>query len=261
MIVMASTDTSSEAATIGHFVSKWQAREPEMRLAEVFCPATQKLLFQSWGALLHELREAVFELSDARVTEVKLLWWAEELSGLAQGRQRHPLTRSLAGMAAPWPALAAALIEFRADEARAANTELAIARLVPLAAAVIAVEAVLFNAPASDRQVRSLAVHWLLHRLPDGLSADDSACLPMHLFARHDATPAQVAAGRGERLLQDWAGELLQALQANIGHAAMLRRARHRFDRARLQRIAAGRGFSHPAAFATLWRAWAAGRP
>ena len=79
-----------------HFVDKWHRREPEMALAEVFCPPERRPVFRAWGALVHELREAAFELSDARVTAVKCQWWAEELLGLAQGRSRHPLTGPLA---------------------------------------------------------------------------------------------------------------------------------------------------------------------
>ena len=56
---------------IEHFVAKWHRREPEMALAEVFCPPEARARFRAWGALVHELREAAFELSDARVTAVK----------------------------------------------------------------------------------------------------------------------------------------------------------------------------------------------
>lgn len=42
-----------------HFVAKWYAREPEMQFAEVFVPASEKLLFHVWGALLHELKHTL----------------------------------------------------------------------------------------------------------------------------------------------------------------------------------------------------------
>lgn len=248
----------STAAT--HFIGKWQAREPEMRLAEVFCPAAMKPRFLAWGALLHELREAVFELSDARVTTVKTLWWAEEMAGMAQGRHRHPLTAALAEAPAPWSALGQAVIEQAHDDRRAANTDEAIGLLLPLASATISVEAALFGAAANEAQVRSLAVHWLLQRLPGGLTAEDQARLPMHLLARHGLTPAQVAAGEGECLLQDWAAELLLNAPASLGQAGLLRQARHRFDRARLLRIAKGRGFTEPPGFSSLWCAWRSAR-
>ncbi|MCX7041417.1 MAG: hypothetical protein NT117_01745, partial [Gammaproteobacteria bacterium] len=67
-----------------HFVGKWLQREPEMVFAEVFCPAADKPAFRAWGALLHELRESLFELSDPGVARIKTAWWAEELIGLGQ---------------------------------------------------------------------------------------------------------------------------------------------------------------------------------
>ena len=256
MTGMTTSDANPEA--LAHFVGKWQAREPEMAIAEVFCPPALRPRFQAWGALLHELREARFELSDARVTGVKLGWWAEEMLGLGEGRGRHPATAVLAGTSAPWSALGRALIGDAPDE-RPADTAAALAGLLPLARAVVEVEAALFDAAASDEAVRSLAVHWLLQRLPAGLAAEDQARVPMHLFARHGLTAAELAQGQGEALLCDWARELGESLP-QPRDAAFLRRARARFDDARLRRLAAGRGFSEPPAPATLWRAWRAAR-
>src|SRR4249919_1668483 len=102
---------ATESPALAAFVGKWLTREPEMAIAEVFCSAERKPLYRAWGALLHELREAAFELSDVRVTEVKTAWWAEELIGVGQGRHRHPLTEILADRAAPWSALGRALLE------------------------------------------------------------------------------------------------------------------------------------------------------
>lgn len=242
-----------------HFVGKWQAREPEMALAEAFCAPAQKPLFRNWGALLHELREALFELSDARVTDLKLAWWAEELMGWGQGRSRHPLGDELRRCAAPWSALGRALMESGATPVRAGSTAEAIAALSPLASAVIEVEAALFAAESNEASVRCLAVHWLLQRLPVGLAADDQARIPMHLFARHGLTAAQLADGQGAALLRDWARELADALPPPHW-ASLLRRCRTAFDQARLRRLAAGKGFGAPPAIASLWRAWRAAR-
>ena len=244
---------------IAHYVRKWQAREPEMAIAEVFCPPSQRQRFLAWGALLHELREARFELSDARVTGVKLGWWAEEMFGLAQGRSRHPGTEALAGTAAPWSELGRALLDGWDEDVRAADTAGAIGALQPLARSVTAVEAALFDVGHDDEASRSLAIHWLLQRLPGGLVAGDQARLPMHLLARHGVTAAELAQGQGEALLRDWARELGAALPTPRG-AALIRRSRAAFDRARLARLAAGRGFAAPPAPATLWRAWRAAR-
>jgi len=100
-----------------------------------------------------------------------------------------------------------------------------------------------------------------LQRLPHGLATEDQARIPLHLFARHGLNAAQLVAGQGEALLRDWATELLAQMPAGPAGASAFRRSRTRFDRARLQRLAACRGFAEPAALATLWRAWRAAKP
>lgn len=240
---------------IAQFVAKWHRREPEMAQAEVFCAPELRPRFRAWGALVHELREACFELSDPRVAQVKGQWWAEELAGLAAGRGRHPVTGPLAGTVADWTGLAQALLETALDDSRPGDARQAIARLEPLSAALARVESAVFDAPHSFEDARAVAVHLLLQRLPEGLAADDQALLPMNLLARHGLTAAQVAAGQGEPLLRDWAGELLAALPAPR-HPVLYRRLRSGFDRARLARLAGGRGFDPPAPFVTLLRAW-----
>jgi len=244
---------------IEHFVAKWHRREPEMVLAEVFCPPPLRPRFRAWGALVQELREAAFELSDARVTAVKSQWWAEELLRLAQGQGRHPISAELGLPGLPWPVLARGLLEQAQSEARPADVGAAIARMQPLAQALAVVEAGVFESPDTG-SVPALAVHLLLQRLPAGLAGDDQAGLPMNLLARHGLTPAQVAAGQGEGLLKDWAGDLLQALPEPPVTAPLFRRVRTRFDRARLQRLAAGKGFDPPPPPASLWRAWRVAR-
>lgn len=231
-----------------------------MQFAEVFCRADGIGHFRAWGALLHELRETLFELSDARVTAVKTGWWAEELIGLGQGRQRHPLTAALLGVEAPWSALGRTLLERDLNELRAADTAQAVAILLPTAAAVVAVESAIFQSEGSADAERSLAVHWLLQRLPAGLEGDDRARIPMHLIARHGTIAGQHGAGKAPALIRDWAAELALAMPAGVAGAPMIRRSRHRFDQARLARLAAGKGFSEPSAGLTLWRAWRAAR-
>lgn len=247
--------TATAHEPIAQFVAKWHRREPEMAQAEPFCAPDLRPRFRAWGALLHELREATFELSDPRVSQVKGQWWAEELVGLAGGRGRHPVTGPLAGVAADWAGLAQALLATALDDSRPADVAQALRRLQPLGDALARVEASVFGAEAAPGGDRAIAVHLLLHRLPEGLAADDQALLPMNLLARHGLTAAQVAAGQGEALLRDWGGELLAALPA-ARHPVLYRRLRAGFDRARLARLAAGRGFDPPGPFATLWRAW-----
>jgi hypothetical protein len=242
------------------FVDKWLQREPEMQFAEVFCPPGERPRFRAWGALLHELRESLFELSDPGVARVKTGWWAEETIGLGQGRQRHPLGEALIGSDAPWSALGRALLEFDPEPPRSANTAESIAALEPLALATTRVESALFGGVQAEAAARSLAVHWLLQRLPQGLASEDQARLPMHLLARHGLTADQLPTERSEPLLRDWAGELLASLPSRLAGAALIRRSRLRFDQARQQALASGRGLAPPAAPATLWRAWRAAR-
>jgi phytoene/squalene synthetase len=249
---------ASAAEGADHFVAKWHRREPEMALAEVFCPVPLRPRFRAWGAMLHELREAAFELSDARVTAVKSQWWADELLRLAQGQGRHPISADLPFPELPWPRLARGLIEQSLADTRPADTGAAIARMRPLAEALAELEAGLFDAAAAPDQ--AIAIHLLLQRLPLGLASDDQAGIPMNLLARHGTTAGQVAAGEGEPLLRDWAGELLSALPPLPAGAPLFRRLRLRFDRARLQRLAAGKGFDPPPAPASLWRAWGIAR-
>lgn len=267
--------SAEAAATTTHFVHKWWSREPEMRIAAAFCAgadstppggrAEAELRFQCWGALLHELREALFEIADVGVAAAKRGWWAEELQAIAAGSPRHPLGEALAATsssaAAPWTGLALAVLGRAIDGARAADGEEALANLLPLAEATIAVENALFQARGDAAAARALALHWLLQRLPAGLAAEDGARIPMHLLARHGLTAAQLPRA-GDALLRDWGAELAAAMPSATVGAAFLRRAATRFDRARLQRLAGrgGRGLAETAALATLWRAWQAAR-
>jgi len=248
-----------------------------MRIAASFCAradeapfganddAPARLRYEAWGALLHELREALFELPDAGVAAAKRGWWAEELQTIGASRPRHPLGEALVTLpeakSAPWTGLALALVR-GGGEARSADAAQAIAALLPLAKATIAVENTLFHARDEDDAAASaLAVHWLLHRLPRGLSDEDGARVPMHLLARHGLTAAGLP-GAPDALLRDWAGDLLAALP-EAPKGAFLRRTRSRFDRVRLQRLQArgGQGgFDDPGAAGTLWRAWRTAR-
>jgi phytoene/squalene synthetase len=251
---------STESPALAAFVGKWLAREPEMAIAEVFCPAERKPLYRAWGGLLHELREAAFELSDARVTEVKTGWWAEELIGVGQGRHRHPLTEVLVEHVAPWSELGRSLLDLPDAGRRYGDAAAVIDGLMPIARSVIAVESALFSATTGIEAARALVVHWLLLRLPHGVADEDQARIPMHLFARHGLSAAQLAAGQGEALVRDWAGELLTHLPRGPADASPFRRSRSRFDEVRLRRLAAGKGFGEPAPLGTLWRAWRAAR-
>ncbi|HLS84125.1 MAG TPA: hypothetical protein VK016_05620 [Arenimonas sp.] len=244
-----------DSGALGHFVGKWHQREPEMALADPFCPPAQRPHFRAWGALLHELREAAFELSDPSVTAGKCQWWAEALLALEAGEGRHPVTTALVGAPGEWRGLAAALLAVAGEEPeRPGDTAAALAQLMPLAEALAAAEAALFGADAAAP--RAIAVHLLLQRLPEGLAAADQARLPLHLLARHGLDAGSVAAGQGEPLLRDWGRELAAALPAPSPGLALFRRLRTGFDRVRLQRLGRGPRFDPPAPLATVLRAW-----
>ena len=249
-----------QAEAGAHFVAKWQQREPEMVFAEVFCPPADKPRFRAWGALLHELREALFELSDPAVTRAKSHWWAEEILGLARGQAQHPLTLALAQASAPWSALSRALLEQLQELPRAADTREAMALLLPLADSVAQVESELFGARASEDAQRALAAHWLLQRLPGGLAAGDQARLPMHLLARHGMDTEALSGDSANALLRDWAGELLNAAPEAAPGAAWLRRSRLQFDRIRLRKLASGQPLAPLAPWSSLWQARRAAR-
>ena len=205
-----------DADPMAHFVGKWQRREPEMALAEVFCPPAQRPVFRAWGALLHELREATFELSDPRVTAAKTQWWAEELLLVARGAGRHPVCAVMpAGL--PWAALARALVEQAVYDDRPADAAQAIAQLAPLAEAIATIEAGVHGVAPP---VPAVAVHLLLQRLPHGLVAGDQARLPLNLLARHGLTVAQVSAltaGQAEALTPTQVAGLNSAQLSALG--------------------------------------------
>lgn len=241
-----------------HHVDKWHRREPEMALAEVFCPAAEHQRFRAWGALQFELREAVFELSDPRVTAVKAGWWAETLLALGKAQGRHPLTEALLGVTAPWSALARSVLDTPQQPQRPGDGEAALAGVRPLAQAIAEVEAALFTArPAATDAV---AVHLLLQRLPAGLASEDAGRVPLHLLARHQLRSDELPGARSEPLLRDWAAELHVRLPGRLSGVCLYRRLRCAFDGVRLQRLAAGRGFAPPSALSTVWRGWRAAR-
>lgn len=249
--------SDSQHEGLQHFVAKWYAREPEMQFAEVFVSAPDKLLFHVWGALLHELKHTLFELSDAHVTEIKTAWWADEFQRLSNGQPRHPVTQALPNTSLPWAALSSSLFSvIETTSIRASNTEQAIAKLLAFSSAVLEIEDALFDAKKSSSK-EIFAVHCLLHRLPHGLSTEDQAGIPMHLMARHSLNAAQLAKVGKNGLLQDWAHELDSALVDKVP-GSLFRRARMRFDQARLANLIAGKGFANASAVKHLWRAWRA---
>ncbi|MEO6171736.1 MAG: hypothetical protein ABIP02_01325 [Arenimonas sp.] len=249
--------SDSQQEGLQHFVSKWYAREPEMQFAEVFVPASQKQLFRAWGALLHEVKHTLFELSDTNVTQIKTAWWADEFQRLAQAQPRHPVTHTLTDIPASWTTLSSSLFTvIETASERSSDTEQAIANFLPFANALVAIEDKLFSAKSSS-PAENVAVHCLLHRLPHGLADEDRARIPMHLIARHSINAEQLPVIEQNALLQDWATELNSVLSDKAA-GTVFRRARTRFDQAQLAHLMAGKGMLKAPAPANLWRAWRA---
>lgn len=248
-------------APIDDYVGKWRGREPEMELGELFVPASLRPRFRAWGALVYELREAAFELSDARVIAAKSGWWMEELAALAQGRARHPVTHALHGLGdLPWAALAHGLAESVRDDVRPADRAAALAGVMPLARGLSTMEAALFGGAADASTEHVAAVHLLLHRLLVGLTAEDAGRVPLSMLARHGVTAAELAGERGLPVRRDWARELAASLPDRLSGAALYRRLSLAFDRQRLARLARSGRLDAGTGFATVWHAWRAAR-
>lgn len=247
---------------IAGFVDKWQVREPGMALAELFVAGGQRGVFRAWGALLHEVREAAFELSDAQVRFAKSSWWAQELLAIGQGSPGHPLGTALHGIAAaPWPALASALIATVAtsDEAPV-DTDHALRQMQPLAAATAAVEAALFGQADAGNAASAIAVHLLTQRLLVGRASDDAGRVPLHLLARHQIVRQTIREGGGEPALRDWASELASRMPRCIESGVAFRRMQSVHDLALLQRLAVGSRHPSRPGLAALWQTWRAAR-
>jgi hypothetical protein len=239
------------------FVAKWRTREPEMAWAEVFCPRPLKDHFALWGALLCELRAAAFELDDPRLIEAKSAWWAEESLRSAQGAPRHPLTQALTAPELPWTSLARALVATtQAEPLRPADRDAAFAAMDPLANAIAAMEAALFDREASEDATRALTVHLLAERL----RADDGAQVPLSLLARHGIVADALAEPQGAATLSDWAAQLAATLPSNPAGAALYRRGRAALDGWLLRERAAGRGRRAVPPLPALRLAWRSAR-
>lgn len=250
------TSTEGGAQGAAAFIAKARAREPEMAFAEVFCPRGLRERFALWGALVFEWREAAYELSDARPTEAKCAWWADEALRCAQSAPRHPLTIALAAPGLPWGTLARALVvASQAEAARPIDRDAALATAEPLASAIATVEGALFGASAGEDAKRAVAVHLVGERLQLG----DGGLVPLSLLARHGNTGAELGQPGGEPVLRDWARELAEALPSDPSGACLYRRARAAFDGWRLRERARGARPLVPP-FRAVLLAWRAAR-
>ncbi len=77
------------------FIDKWQSTELSLRLAANFAPRVEREAWLISMALLFELWESAFALTDERVTRTKLAWWATEAGSALTGNALHPLVQAL----------------------------------------------------------------------------------------------------------------------------------------------------------------------
>lgn len=234
---------------------KWLHREPEMGLVLRFVPVSQRESAVAWGALFSELRETAFELSDARVTQAKAGWWAEELLRFGKGEARHPLGRDLpAGL--PWVELATALARVAGEGERAADPAEAFEQITPFADALARLEALWFGARPEPAAVASVAVHLLAQRLVHGRADDDAARVPMNLLARHGLTPSALGEERGEPVVRDWSLALRGHAPEPGPGMVVFRRLRAGLDREQLAYLQRHPGRPWQPGPLTVWRSW-----
>lgn len=237
------------------YAHKWLHREPEMGLVLRFIPAAQRESAVRWGALLSELRETAFELSDSGVTQAKAGWWAEELLHFDRGEPRHPLGHDLP-RDLPWAELSLALLAMEGDGGRATDPDAAMAHVSPLAAAIANVESAWFGAPRHPTAATSVAVHLLAQRLVHGRADDDAARVPMNLFARHALTPQALAEARGEVVVREWSSLLREAAPEPDAGMVVFRRLRAGLDREQLAHLRRHPGRAWRPGPLSVWRSW-----
>lgn len=233
-----------------------------MVLAEVFVPVPQRQLFRAWGTLLYALREASCELSDHALRVAKSHWWAQELLAVENRRPAHPIGMALLpAVAAPWQALASALVQWATTQRDApVDADHALAQMRPIATAIAATESALFGSHVVAPAGHAVAVHWLTQRLLVGRAAEDAGSIPLHVLARHQVSRSAIREGGAEQALRDWAHQL-HTLSGPVEEGAVVfRRMQCVQDRVVLECLAAGSAQPTRPGPRTLWRMWRAAR-
>jgi hypothetical protein len=190
------------------FCAPWLAREPRLLLACQFAPAgSERESFLARCVVARELAEAAMTVSDRRVAEAKLGWWAEEAGEWSAGRPRHPLARGFEP-ASSANALASLALVFRdwLDAPPAENVETVMLQLDRLARASAEL-----NGAAATSPWPQLWLAMLL-RLSLDTPAPLASVLPLDLMARHGLRRSQwpeLDAARRTPVLRDLVRELL----------------------------------------------------
>ena len=267
--------SGTDAGGAAPFDKLLQAR-PEQTVVRVFLPRAERDAVLAFEAVVFELEQTLWHMREPQAAALKLQWWAEEWTLLAQGAARHPLSHHL-----PLPARAAAVLRAAAprwveaalhlldDTPSAADFTAQMALLGRFYTPLAQIEAALLGRGAGAAAPRAAA--FLLRelgRLSLG-QAPHRLAVPLHLLARHqlrresllEDTPAR------EALVHDQL-EALGRLHAAVSGAdlGLPLRLRLRLDRrlgARARRSARPSEVlrdASPLPLATAWHAWRAAR-
>lgn len=231
------------SSALDSFLDKWRTRWPEWSVAEPFVPEAQRNLTVAWFTLLQEFDDILNTAGDPMPADAKLAWWGEELRSWAAQRSRHPLGRLLEPVRAPWAQLADTLPDLIEARAAAPEPTHALRALQAYAAAVAAVEAVMFDTPVRGEVTRPVLLQTLAQRLHEA----GVAAVPRSLLAAGDGDAAQ-----------QWAKQLLAQWPARVP-GPRARRMYASLARTRLQASAQGRELK-VTPMRTLLRTWWAGR-
>lgn len=247
--------------------SEWRHARPEWRLLEIFVPVARGAPSVALEMLAGEWIEAALAIAEPDVARRKLAWWFDEVSGLGDGRARHPLTSAIAGGAR----------EVSPSLARAVGAALAMVDVESVASTAELIDATLPLATALDEtgialdlwrphgSVRAMAAALVgdLARDWSRFARPERGLVPLALLARHgldrNGARSGAEAAACDALLRDLALELGAAV--GVGHrgdlaAARLAVARLWLDAAARAPRAAREGRLQAPRFNLLWTLW-----
>lgn len=202
------------SSALDSFLDKWRARWPEWSFVERFVNEADRARAVAWFALLQEFEDILNATGDTTPVDAKLAWWGEELRSWSAQRSRHPLGRVLEPVRAPWSQVADTLPRLIDARARPRDAAQARAALSAYAAAVAAVEAVLFSDASLSAAADAVLTQTLAQRVQElGVAAapqdiNSEAAWEKVLQANW---PARVAGPRPRRIYASLARSRQQA--------------------------------------------------
>lgn len=200
------------------FERKWLESSPEHAFVRIFLPARVRRVASAFGALVHELSLAAFQVGEPQVAMSKLGWWRQELTDAGSGHARHPITcvlfddgRVKDSPAALWLALAEAALNC-VDLPAAADLRDLLAQLRPWHAAVAAAQRIVLDNGAADpaRDADLMSASHLLRSYADPALTTERLALPLNLLARHRLTreTARAQDANGTAFAKDYLAQL-----------------------------------------------------